>query len=91
MSPRSQSSIARQEPNITWNFAKQKQMIQRCTHSVSIRCRKEQKMFAIRYNGKWVIFDSLTEAEEFRENLFNKCRIDSIDDLEIVPYHWTMG
>lgn len=48
-------------------------------------------MFAIRYNGKWVIFDSLTEAEEFREDLFNKYRIDSIDDLEIVPYHWTMG
>lgn len=48
-------------------------------------------MYGIEYNGRWEIFDSLTEAEEFREMLFNKGRIDSTEELEIVPYHWTMG
>lgn len=50
-------------------------------------------MYAIFYNGKYEVFDSLLEAEEFRENLWNKGRISDEEyyNMEIVPYHWTMG
>lgn len=48
-------------------------------------------MYAIKYNGKWEVFDSLTEAEAFRERAYNLGLIWSIEALEIVPYHWTMG
>jgi len=48
-------------------------------------------MYGIKFNGKWVVFDSLEEAEAFREKVYNLGLIWSAEALEIVPYHWTMG
>lgn len=49
------------------------------------------KMYGINYNDTWEVFDSLEEAERFVERAYNLGIVDEPEQLEIVPYHWTMG
>ena len=43
-------------------------------------------MYAVYYKKRYEIFNSLLEAEEFVEYIWNKHGIK----LEIEPYHWSM-
>lgn len=50
-------------------------------------------MYTIEINGIYHTFDSLLEAEDFIEDLFNRGKItpEEHDNMQIEPYHWTMG
>ena len=43
-------------------------------------------MYGIKYNGKWVVFDSTEEAERFRERVYDLGLIGSVETLKIEPY-----